>query len=264
MIGIRLLSFLYAGYAFWHFERDAQSPTPTLLTPLELTPLELTASRTQTNHKHEHQPTTTTTPYPPSENQKPTLLSALKNRTTLLGALFIFAYQGAEVSISGWVISFLIHYRHTAPSRVGYVTAGFWGGITLGRFALSPFASRIGEKKFVYLLIFGAAAFQLLVWLVPNFIGDTFAIAVVGLLLGPVYPAAVTVFARALPRAIQNTALAFVASAGSSGGAVAPFLTGLGAQVVGIWVLHPVCIGLFVCMELCWVWIPVGVGKRRA
>lgn len=26
----------------------------------------------------------------------------LKNRTTIIGALFIFAYQGAEVSESGW------------------------------------------------------------------------------------------------------------------------------------------------------------------
>ncbi|RMJ28010.1 MFS efflux transporter [Aspergillus sp. HF37] len=28
--------------------------------------------------------------------------------STILGALFIFAYQGAEVSISGWIISFLV------------------------------------------------------------------------------------------------------------------------------------------------------------
>lgn len=58
-------------------------------------------------------------------NSKSRLLKqSLKNKTTILGALFIFAYQGAEVSISGWVISFLISYRHSPPSKVGYVTAG--------------------------------------------------------------------------------------------------------------------------------------------
>ena len=33
-------------------------------------------------------------------------------------------YQGSEVAISGWVISYLIHYRDGAPSKVGNVTAG--------------------------------------------------------------------------------------------------------------------------------------------
>lgn len=40
--------------------------------------------------------------------------------------------QGAEVAISGWVISFLVQFRHGDPSKVGYVTSGFWAGITLG------------------------------------------------------------------------------------------------------------------------------------
>ena len=60
------------------------------------------------------------------------LVKALHNRTTIVGALFIFAYQGAEVSISGWIISFLLTSRPHPPSQsasLGYVTSGFWGGI---------------------------------------------------------------------------------------------------------------------------------------
>jgi fucose permease len=33
---------------------------------------------------------------------------ALKTRVTLIGALFVFAYQGAEVAEAGWVITYLI------------------------------------------------------------------------------------------------------------------------------------------------------------
>jgi len=102
----------------------------------------------------------------------------------------------------------------------------------------------------------GAMAFQLLVWLVPNVIGDAVAVAVLGLLLGPVYPCAQTIFAKLLPRNVQMTAVGFIASAGSSGGAVAPFTTGLLAQAVGTYVLHPVCIGLFVVMLICWFVLP--------
>lgn len=39
----------------------------------------------------------------PATSRSALLKMALKNRTTILGALFIFCYQGAEVSISGWV-----------------------------------------------------------------------------------------------------------------------------------------------------------------
>jgi len=72
------------------------------------------------------------------------------------------------VSISGWVISFLIATRKGNPSSVGYVTAGFWGGITLGRFLLSHPAHKIGEKVFVYGMVVGGAIFELLVWQVPS------------------------------------------------------------------------------------------------
>lgn len=58
---------------------------------------------------------------------KRTLLAqALRYSVTIIGALFTFAYQGAEVSISGWVISFLITERQGDPGKVGYVSAGFW------------------------------------------------------------------------------------------------------------------------------------------
>lgn len=184
------------------------------------------------------------------------LKRSLKTRTTLIGALFIFAYQGAEVSISGWVISYLISYREGDPAKVGYVTSGFWAGITLGRFILSHLAPRVGEKLFVYVLIAGAIAFQLLTWLIPNVIGDAVAVAVVGLLLGPVYPCSQTIFTRLLPAQIQMTSIGFISSAGSSGGAVAPFTTGLLAQAAGTFVLHPIAIGLFAVMGACWFALP--------
>lgn len=190
------------------------------------------------------------------------LYETLRNKTTILGALFIFAYQGAEVSISGWVISFLISYRHSSPSRVGYVTAGFWAGITIGRFLLSHPAHRIGEKTTVAALTLGAAAFQILVWRVPNVIGEAVAVSLVGLLLGPVYPCATAVFSRLVPRRLQTSCLAVVSALGSSGAAVAPFFTGLLAQAAGTWVLHPICIGLFALMVLCWGGLP-RVSKRR-
>lgn len=184
------------------------------------------------------------------------MLHAFQSRVVLLGATFIFAYQGAEVSISGWVISFLIAARNGNPTAVGNVTSGFWGGITLGRFLLSPVGARVGEKRFIYFLTAGAAVFQLLVWLLPNIIGEAVSLAVVGLLLGPIYPCAATVFTRSLSRREQVSGLGVISAFGSSGGAVAPFATGLLAQAVGPFVLHPIAIALFGAMIVCWFGVP--------
>lgn len=184
------------------------------------------------------------------------MLATLRLRVVLLGSVFIFAYQGAEVSISGWVISFLINARGGDPSSVGYVTAGFWAGITIGRFVLSIPAQRIGEKRCVYLLTVGAAAFQMLVWFVPNIVGEAVAVAIVGLLLGPVYPCAAGVFMKRLPRKDIVRGIGTISAFGSMGGAVAPFVTGLLAQVAGTFVLHPIAIFLFAIMIICWFFLP--------
>lgn len=184
------------------------------------------------------------------------MVTALKLRVVLLGSIFIFAYQGAEVSISGWVISFLISARDGDPSSVGYVSSGFWAGITIGRFCLSAVSHRIGEKTFVYGLTVGALAFQLLVWWVPNIVGNAVAVAIVGLFLGPIYPCAASVFMRAMSSRDTVSGMGTISACGSLGGAVAPFITGLLAQAVGTFVLHPIVIFLFLVMLLCWYFIP--------
>lgn len=233
-LSIALTSTAFLGWSFWNYEKDS----PVRL----LSELERTASRRAVEQGE------------PTGNE--ILKRALKNTTTLLGALFIFAYQGAEVSISGWVISFLINYRNGDPAHVGYVTSGFWAGITIGRFVLVQPAHKFGPRIGVVAFVIGSAAFQLLVWLIPNVVGDAVAVSLLGLLLGPVYPLATGVFSKLLPQNIQMSALGFIASMGSSGGALAPFLTGLLAQKVGTFVLNPICIALFAVMGTSWAFLP--------
>ena len=191
------------------------------------------------------------------------LATSLKNKVTLVGAIYTFAYQGAEVAISGWVISFLITYRDGDPSQVGYVTAGFWGGITVGRFALSHAIGRLGEKRCLFVLASGAVVFELLTWLVPNVIGNAVSVSIVGLLLGPIAPCSIVLFLRLLPADIQTSSVSFISSAGSSGGAILPFMTGLIAQGTGTWVLHPICIASFVIMLACWIALPREEKRRE-
>lgn len=250
-LSMAIFNLAFAAWSFWTYEVETGSN----LLPLERPPSGLDGS---TNVQ-------SITKRPSEFSQIKTnllnMIKSFKSKTVILGALFIFAYQGAEVSISGWVISFLITTRHGNPAAVGYVTAGFWGGITLGRFLLSHPAHRIGEKLFVYGMVVGSALFELLVWQVPNVVGDAVALGVMGLLLGPVYPCAMVIFSRGIGKKDQVSSLGVISAFGSSGGAVAPFTTGILAQAAGTFVLHPIAIGLFGVMLVCWYCLP-NVRKR--
>lgn len=109
ILGLRVISFFLSGWSFWTFEKDAQHDQSLLEPSRQASDLHL--ERVETSKIQQ-------------------LKQALHSRATLAGALFIFAYQGAEVSTSGWVISFLISYRGGDPSKVGYVTSGFWVSLT--------------------------------------------------------------------------------------------------------------------------------------
>ncbi|MCJ1283346.1 hypothetical protein MMC26_002674 [Xylographa opegraphella] len=197
-LGIAAFNLLLAYWSFRDYERDLPQ---TLLSELER---ESSHRQSQSQIREDS-----------SVGSKSTLREALHNKTTLLGALFIFSYQGAEVSISGWVISFLLTYRTPAASSrasIGYVTAGFWAGITVGRFLLSHPSHKLGEKTSAFILIIGAIAFQLLVWLVPSIIGEAVAVALVGLLLGPIYPCGTVIFSKLIGRRLQMSSLAFISA----------------------------------------------------
>jgi fucose permease len=103
-VGLRLCCIAYSAFAFWSYQEESEQHL--------LTALEMTASRQRASED--------------TASKLKDLKVALKNKVTIFGALFVFAYQGAEVSISGWIISYLINYRDGDPTKVGYVTAGFW------------------------------------------------------------------------------------------------------------------------------------------
>ena len=222
-IALRIVCFFFAGWAFQGYEKEGINGYTNSL---------------QESHSHSH-----STRNGATEPRRLHLLRrAISSRTTLIGALFIFSYQGAEVSESGWIITYLIN-QGGDPAKVGYVTAGFWAGITLGRLTLTHLAARLGEKRFAAGLTVGALVFQILTWQIPNVVGGAVAVSIVGFLLGPIYPIATTIFARLLPGNLQMSAIAFITTAGSSGGAIVPFTTGILAQAVGAFVLHPNLLG---------------------
>ncbi|KZO93807.1 MFS general substrate transporter [Calocera viscosa TUFC12733] len=180
----------------------------------------------------------------------------LRIRTVHLLSFFILVYVGLEVSIGGWVVTYLVEVRGAGPSA-GYVSSGFWGGLALGRLTLIWLNEKLGVKRAIFLYLTLALVLQFVIWFVPSIVGDAIAVSMMGLLLGPFYPLIVGAGQKMFPPELLTGCIGWIASFGQAGSAVFPFLTGALAQKYGITVLQPVLVAMIVAEAAIWVVIPM-------
>lgn len=186
---------------------------------------------------------------------------ALRSPVTFLVAGFLFLYVGVEVALGGWVVTFMRELRDGEDFASGMVATGFWLGLTVGRVVLGFITGRIGEKLAVTIYLALCVGFQILFWQINNFLSSAIFIAWLGFFLGPLFPAAIMVATKLLPRRLHVSAIGFVAAFGSSGAAVFPFAVGAIAQASGVWVLQPFALALIAGIFIIWVILPGGIKK---
>ncbi|CAE6452798.1 unnamed protein product [Rhizoctonia solani] len=171
-------------------------------------------------------------------------------------AFFALLYVGTEVTIGGWIVTFLIENRGGGSSS-GYVSSGFFAGLMLGRLVLLWVNQKLGERRAVYLYSCLIIGLEFVVWFTPSLVLNAVAISIVGLLLG--YAAILRGF---VPAWLLTGAISWIASSGMSGSAIFPFITGVIAQKHGVQVLQPLIVGLLGTMVVIWALIP-RVGKKK-
>ncbi|CAN3358105.1 hypothetical protein DICA4_D02454 [Diutina catenulata] len=187
------------------------------------------------------------------------LKPAAKSPITWLLSLFILLYQGAEVAMAGWIVTFLFDFRHGNPSTMGYVASGFWGGLTIGRLVLTNVLSRCtGIRRGVFIVSILSIVFVVLAWVIPSVVAVAVLTCLAGIFIGPNYPlmVAFTTTEGLIPRKIQVITITVMTAFGSSGGALFPFLTGLISQSAGTYVIMPIFISLYGTMTFIWMLLP--------
>ncbi|KAF8674082.1 tetracycline resistance protein [Rhizoctonia solani] len=148
-------------------------------------------------------------------------------------AFFALLYVGTEVTIGGWIVTFLIENRGGGSSS-GYVSSGFFAGLMLGRLVLLWVNQKLGERRAVYLYSCLIIGLEFVVWFTPSLVLNAVAISIVGLLLGcPFYPILMNQSGGLVPAWLLTGAISWIASSGMSGSAIFPFITGVIAQKVG-------------------------------
>jgi fucose permease len=139
---------------------------------------------------------------------------------------------------------------------------GFWLGLTFGRVVLGFVTGKVGEKFAIAIYLVICMGLELCFWLIPNFMASAIFAAWLGFFLGPLFPAAIVVATRLLPRRLHVSAIGFAAAFGGGGAAVLPFAVGAIAQVKGVQVLQPIVLALLAMIFALWCLLPGGFKKR--
>lgn len=67
----------------------------------------------------------------------------------VLIALFMALYVGAEVGFGGWIFSYAVALNLSDAPGAAYLTAAFWGALTVGRLLAVPLAMRVRPSTIV-------------------------------------------------------------------------------------------------------------------
>jgi fucose permease len=188
-----------------------------------------------------------------SEARDNVLFLALRKRVVWLAALFLLFYVGTEVSLGSWSFSFLTQERRGPLLFSGWIVSGYWVGLTLGRLLLGKVGQRLGNRRLIEACLIGVVVGMLLVWVAPQLPVAAFALFVTGFSLGPIFPTTIALMSETLQSRILASAIGFLASLGSMGGALLPWVAGNLAQHVGLWTLLPYVIALTAIMLVLWV-----------
>ena len=159
-------------------------------------------------------------------------LDLLKRPRFGFGALCIFLYVGAEVSIGSLIVSYLMqdHVMGLAEQAAGKLIAYYWGGAMFGRFIGSAVLRVISPGKVLAAVAIGAIA---LIAISTHTTGTLsgYSLLAIGLTNAIMFPTIFTLACEKLgPRAADGSGIINVAI---FGGAVIPLLTGMIADATG-------------------------------
>jgi MFS transporter, FHS family, L-fucose permease len=172
---------------------------------------------------------------PVDEGQRPSVLTALKSRWGLIGAVAIFLYVGAEVSIGSAMTNFLHEpdMLNVSLEEAGTLVSYYWGGAMVGRFIGSGLLFLVKQRAPLLLAVFAVGA-CLLCLAVTQMHGTTAAYLAlsIGLFNSIMFPVIFTLTLERTPAAPAATSgllcLAIV------GGAILPFIYGKIADASGL------------------------------
>ncbi len=192
----------------------------------------------------------------PSSSTRPKglLLASLRSRGVLFGALFLAVYVGLEISVGNWAFSFLVGHFGQKELLAGYTVSGYWLGLTVGRFVISPLGSRfnISPAAASFGCLVGVALCSVLIWASPISAIAAVGFVLFGFFLAPLFPTAMALSPRLTEKRLVPTAIGAMNGASVIGGSLFSWMSGAVAQGAGVWTLMPFALALALLLLVLW------------
>jgi len=185
------------------------------------------------------------------------LLAVLRERPVVLAAAFLAVYTGLEATLGDWAFSYLVEDRGRSDLVAGNAVSGYWLGLTLGRFAISPFAERVrwSVARTSTACLLGVTAAAVGVWLVPSAGAAAAGLALLGFFLGPLFPTTMAIMPQVTSARSVAAAIGLLNAASVIGGSALPWLAGALTQGIALWTLLPY-VAVLALVQL-GLWLPL-------
>jgi fucose permease len=180
--------------------------------------------------------------------------ATLRQTGVVLAAVFLTVYVGLEMSMGNWGVNYLVEHHDLTAGFAGGSVSGYWLGLTVGRFVISPAAGRLRwtVARMTAVCLLGVVACGVLVSLSPVGLLATGGFVLLGFFLGPLFPTAVAVVPELTSPRLVPTAIGLLNAVSVIGGSALPWLVGALGDAAGIWVLMPFVTALGVVQLLLW------------
>jgi len=166
-------------------------------------------------------------------------------RLWLLLMLF-FLYTGVEVATGQWAFTLLSEGRGMGTAAAGAWVAGYWGGLTVGRFGFGVVGERLSSRRVLDASMVVALVGIAVLWLDPLGIGPI-GLPIAGLGFAAVFPILVSLTPARIGRTASTRTMGYQLASANIGAAGIPWALGLLAEARGVTALAP---GLFVAATL--------------
>jgi len=159
--------------------------------------------------------------------------SVWKIKHLILGAVAIFVYVGAEVSIGSFLVNFLGESNIGGLSEVeaGTYVSLYWGGAMVGRFIGSALLQKMKPGKLLAINSFGAVILVFITIVTSGYVAMT-SILAVGLMNSIMFPTIFTLGVNSLKNYTKKGSGILIMAI--VGGALIPLLQGVLADSFGI------------------------------
>ncbi|KAF9525201.1 major facilitator superfamily domain-containing protein [Crepidotus variabilis] len=176
-------------------------------------------------------------------------------------SLFAMIYCGCETVTQAFMASFLLGVRNADVKSAGYVTSGFWGGITVGRLIWGHYTPKLTcsqRKWMIEACIVLGLVMQITIWKINSEIQNSLAASIIGVLYGPIWPALLTLTTDILPPQVYMASMAITSAFASIGSSLFLFTAGLMSSAYGIYTISYMTISLASTIAIFWASLPSG------